>query len=251
MKMSIKGKTVIITGASSGIGEATAIKLAKEGANVVLTARSEDKLKDLQSKIKKENGGEAIVVPADVTKKEDLKKVVDKTKEKFNSIDALINNAGLMPLSYVKNLHTDEWDTMVDVNIKGVLNGVAAVLPTMMEQKSGNIINISSSAGRKIYPGGAVYCATKSAVRMFSEGLRQELAPNFNINVTSIEPGFVDTALTETITDDEVKEDMMSNFKEMTPLEAEDIAEAIYYSLTQPKRANINDVYIMPTQQKQ
>lgn len=249
--MSIKGKTVIITGASSGIGEATAMKLAREGANVVLTARSEDKLKDLRSKIEQENGGRAIVVPADVTKKEDLKKVVDETKKEFKTVDALVNNAGLMPLSYVKNLHTDEWDKMVDVNIKGVLNGVAAVLPTMMEQKSGNIINISSSAGRKIYPGGAVYCATKSAVRMFSEGLRQELAPNFNINVTSIEPGFVDTSLTETITDEEIKEDLLSNFKEMTPLEAEDIAEAIFYSMSQPKRANINDVYIMPTDQQQ
>lgn len=249
--MSLKGKTVIITGASSGIGEATAMKLAKEGANVVLTARSEDKLNKLQSKIEKENGGKAIVVPADVTKKEDLKKVAKKTREEFGSIDGLVNNAGLMPLSYVKNLHTDEWDKMVDVNIKGVLNGVAAVLPTMMEQKSGNIINISSSAGRKMYPGGAVYCATKSAVRMFSEGLRQELAPNFNINVTSIEPGFVDTALTDTITDEEIKEGLLSNFKEMTPLEAEDIAEAIFYSMSQPKRANINDVYIMPTEQQQ
>ncbi len=249
--MSIKGKTAIITGASSGIGEATALKLAKEGMNVVLTARSEDKLNNLKAKIEKENGGKAIVVPADVTKKEDLKDVVEKTKETFNGLDALINNAGLMPLSYVKNLHTDEWDKMVDVNIKGVLNGVAAVLPTMLEQKSGNIINISSSAGRKIYPGGAVYCATKSAVKMFSEGLRQELAPNFNINVTSIEPGFVDTSLTETITDDEIKDGLLSNFKEMTPLEAEDIAEAIFYSLSQPKRANINDVYIMPTEQAQ
>ncbi len=249
--MSIKGKTVIITGASSGIGEATALKLAKEGANVVLTARSEDKLKKLKEKIDKQNAGKALVVPADVTKKEDLKKVADKTKEEFKSIDGLVNNAGLMPLSYVKNLHTDEWDKMVDVNIKGVLNGVAAVLPTMMEQKSGNIINISSSAGRKIYPGGAVYCATKSAVRMFSEGLRQELAPNFNINVTSIEPGFVDTSLTETITDEEIKEGLLSNFKEMTPLESEDIAEAIFYSMSQPKRANINDVYIMPTEQEQ
>ena len=249
--MSLKGKTVIITGASSGIGEATALKLAKEGANVVLTARSEDKLKELQSKIEKENAGKALVVPADVTKKDEVQNVVDKTKEKFGSIDGIVNNAGLMPLSYVKNLHTDEWDKMVDVNLKGVLNGVSAVLPTMMEQKSGNIINISSSAGRKIYPGGAVYCATKAAVKMFSEGLRMELAPNFNINVTSIEPGFVDTALTDTITDDEIKEGLLSNFKEMTPLEAEDIAEAIYYSMTQPKRENINDVYIMPTEQEQ
>lgn len=249
--MKMKGKTVIITGASSGIGEATALKLAKEGVNVVLTARREEKLNELKSKIDKENAGKALVVPGDVTSKEDFKNLVEKTKKEFDSIDGLINNAGLMPLSYVKNLHTDEWDTMVDVNIKGVLNGVAAVLPTMMDQKSGNIINISSSAGRKIYPGGAVYCATKSAVRMFSEGLRQELAPNFNINVTSIEPGFVDTELTGTITDEEIKEGLLSNFEDMTPLEAEDIAEAIYYSLSQPKRANINDVYIMPTDQQQ
>jgi len=249
--MSIKGKTIIITGASSGIGEATALKLAKEGANVVLTARREEKLNNLKDKIVKQNAGKALVVPGDVTKKEDFKNLIEKTKKEFSSIDGLINNAGLMPLSYVKNLHTDEWDTMIDVNIKGVMNGVAAVLPTMMEQKSGNIINISSSAANKMYPGGAVYCATKSAVKMFSEGLRQELAPKFNINVTSIEPGFVDTELTDTITDDEIKEDMLSNFKEMTPLEAEDIAEAIFYSMSQPKRANINDVYIMPTQQQQ
>ena len=249
--MSMKGKTVIITGASSGIGEATALKLAKEGVNVVLTARSEDKLNALQKKIEKENAGKAIVVPADVTSKEQMEKVAEKTKAEFGTIDGIINNAGLMPLSYVKNLHTDEWDTMVDVNLKGVLNGVSAVLPTMMEQKSGNIINISSSAGRKIYPGGAVYCATKAAVKMFSEGLRMELAPNFNINVTSIEPGFVDTALTETITDEEIKEGLLSNFKEMTPLESEDIAEAIFYSMSQPKRANVNDVYIMPTEQEQ
>ncbi|CAL66499.1 SDR family oxidoreductase [Christiangramia forsetii] len=249
--MSMKGKTIIITGASSGIGEATAMRLAKEGVNVVLTARREEKLKELKSKIDKENGGKALVIPGDVTKKEDFKNLIDKTKKEFGSIDGLINNAGLMPLSYVKNLHTDEWDKMVDVNIKGVLNGVAAVLPTMMEQKSGNIINISSSAARKIYPGGAVYCATKSAVKMFSEGLRQELAPKFNINITSIEPGFVDTELTDTITDDEIKEDVLSNFKEMTPLQAEDIANAIYYSLSQPKRANVNDVFIMPTEQEQ
>ncbi|MCP9200359.1 SDR family oxidoreductase [Gramella sp. GC03-9] len=249
--MSIKGKTVIITGASSGIGEATALKLAGEGMNVVLTARRKDRLEELKSKIESENAGKALVVEGDVTKKADFEKVVKKTKEEFKTIDALINNAGLMPLSYVKNLHTDEWDQMVDVNLKGVLNGVAAVLPSMMEQKSGNIINISSSAGRKIYPGGAVYCATKAAVKMFSEGLRQELAPKFNINVTSIEPGFVETELTSTITDDEIKEDLLSNFEEMTPLQAEDIAESIFYALSQPKRANINDVYIMPTEQAQ
>ena len=248
--MSIKGKTIIITGASSGIGEATAKKLSQEGANVVLSARREDRLNSLKDEIVK-NGGMALVVPADVTNKEDFKKVVSSTLEEFGSIDGIINNAGLMPLSYVKNLHTDEWDKMIDVNIKGVTNGVSAVLPTMMEQKSGNIINISSSAAHKYYPGGAVYCATKAAVKMFTEGLRAELAPHYGINVTSIDPGFVSTELTDTITDDEIKNDMEPMFKELTPLQAEDIAEAIYYSLSQPKRANINDVYIMPTEQEQ
>ena len=247
--MSIKGKTIIITGASSGIGEATAKKLSQEGANVVLSARREDRLNSLKDEIVK-NGGMALVVPADVTNKEDFKKVVSSTLEEFGSIDGIINNAGLMPLSYVKNLHTDEWDKMIDVNIKGVTNGVSAVLPTMMEQKSGNIINISSSAAHKYYPGGAVYCATKAAVKMFTEGLRAELARHYGINVTSIDPGFVSTELTDTITDDEIKNDMEPMFKELTPLQAEDIAEAIYYSLSQPKRANINDVYIMPTEQE-
>ncbi|MDT0644348.1 SDR family oxidoreductase [Zunongwangia sp. F363] len=248
--MEMKGKTVIITGASSGIGEATALRLSHAGANVVLSARRKERLNSLKQKIE-DNGGTALVVPADVTKKEDFKEVANKAKEEFGSIDAIINNAGLMPLSYVKNLHTDEWDTMVDVNIKGVFNGVAAVLPTMMEQKSGHIINISSSAGRKNYPGGAVYCATKSAVKMFTEGLRMELAPKFGIKATSIEPGAVETELTDTITDEEIKEGFVSQLEHLTPLQAEDIAESIYYSLSQPHRANINDVYIMPTEQEQ
>ncbi|WP_378185567.1 SDR family oxidoreductase [Aquimarina sp. W85] len=247
--MNIKDKVVIVTGASSGIGEATAIKLAKEGAKVVLTARRSDRLEELKNKIEAK-GNQALVVTGDVTKKEDYKKIVDETLKHYNTIDVIINNAGLMPLSYVKNLHTDEWDKMIDVNIKGVTNGVAAVLPTMMKQKSGHIINISSSAARKYYAGGAIYCATKAAVKMFSEGLRQELAPTYGINVTSIEPGFVDTELTDTITDEEIKEEMAPMIKKVTTLEPEDIAEAIHYAIAQPKRANINDVYIMPTEQE-
>jgi len=248
--MNIQNKTVIITGASSGIGEATALKLSKEGANVVLTARREDRLKKLKTKIEK-GGGKALVVTGDVTNKNDWQHLQKETKDTFGSIDVLINNAGLMPLSYVKNFHTDEWDTMVDVNIKGVLNGVSAVLPTMIEQKEGHIINISSVAAYKYFPGGAVYCATKSAVKMFSEGLRQELAPTYGINVTSIEPGAVDTELTETITDKELMEDMQEVMGDVQPLEPNDIADAIFYALSQPGRTNINDVYIMPTTQKQ
>ena len=247
--MDIQDKVVIITGASSGIGEATALKLSNKGAKVVLTARREEKLEELKNKIES-NGGTALIVTGDVTKKEDYDNLVEKTLDKFNTIDALINNAGLMPLSYVEKFKTDEWEKMVDVNIKGVLNGVAAVLPTMIKNKGGNIINISSSAAHKYFPGGAVYCATKSAVKMFSEGLRQELAPKYGINVTSIEPGAVSTELTNTITDEDIKE-MFKDMQKMTFLEAEDIAEAIYYTLVQPARANINDVFIMPTQQQQ
>lgn len=223
------------------------MKLAKEGASVVLCARSEDELNQLKDKIEKA-GGKALVVKTDVTKPDDFKKAVSQTLSEYGSIDVLVNNAGLMPLSYVEKLKTDEWEKMVDVNIKGVLNGVAAVLPTMRKNKRGHIINISSSAAHSYFPGGAVYSATKAAVKMFSEGLRKELAPQYGINVTSIEPGAVDTSLFETITDDDIKE-KLKGMKEMTKLEAEDIANAIFYALKQPDRVNINDVYLMPTEQ--
>ncbi|MCY2687603.1 SDR family oxidoreductase [Salinimicrobium sp. TH3] len=245
--MDLKNKVVIITGASSGIGKATAMKLASEGASVVLCARSEDELKKLKDKIEKD-GGRALVVKTDVTKPADFENAVSQALEKYGTVDVLINNAGLMPLSYIEKLKTDEWEKMVDVNIKGVLNGVAAVLPTLRKNKSGHIINISSSAAHNYFPGGAVYCATKIAVKMFSEGLRKELAPQYGINVTSIEPGAVDTSLFETITDEDIKE-QLKGMKGMTTLEAEDIANAIFYALIQPDRVNINDVYIMPTEQ--
>lgn len=245
--MKLKDKIVLITGASSGIGESTAMKLTSEGAIVVLCARSVDKLKDLKNQIEK-NGGKALVVETDVTKPADFKKAVSETLEKYGSVDVLINNAGLMPLSYIEKLKTDDWDQMIDVNIKGVLNGVAAVLPTMRKNKSGHIINISSSAAHRYFPGGAVYSATKIAVKMFSEGLRQELTPTYGIKVTSIEPGAVDTSLFESITDEDIK-DKLEDLKEMTKLEAEDIANAIFYALSQPQRVNVNDVFLMPTEQ--
>lgn len=246
--MNLDNRTIIITGASSGIGEATAKKLAKDGANVVLMARREDKLNSIKESIES-NGGKALVASGDVTKKEDFENVVAKSVETYGKVDGLINNAGLMPLSYVKKLKTDEWEKMVDVNIKGVLNGVAAVLPQMIDNKGGDIINISSMAAHRYFPGGAVYCATKSAVKMFSEGLRQELAPKYGINVTSIEPGAVATELTDTITDEDIKENM-KDMMSMTTLEAEDIANAIHYALSQPERVNINDVYIVPSEQQ-
>lgn len=245
--MDLKNKVVLITGASSGIGEATAMKLAGEGASVVLCARSEDELRKLKEKIE-QAGGKALVAKTDVTKPDDFKNAVSKTLDAYGTVDALINNAGLMPLSYVEKLKTDEWDKMVDVNLKGVLNGVAAVLPTMRKKKSGHIINLSSSAAHNYFPGGAVYCATKAGVKMFCEGLRKELAVPYGINVTSIEPGAVDTNLFDTITDEDVKE-KMKGLQKMTKLQAEDIANAIFYALSQPDRVNINDVYLMPTEQ--
>lgn len=246
--MKLDNRVIIITGASSGIGEATAKKLASDGAKVILMARRKEQLEKLKKEIE-ENGGQALVSPGDVTKKEDFKNTVTQGVEKFGKIDGLINNAGLMPLSYVEKLKTDEWEKMVDVNIKGVLNGVSSVLPQLKESGGGDIINISSMAANRYFPGGAVYCATKSAVKMFSEGLRQELAPKYGINVTSIEPGAVATELTDTITDEDIKE-KMKEMQKMNTLESEDIANAIHYALTQPKRVNINDVYIVPSEQQ-
>lgn len=246
--MNIKNKVAIITGASSGIGEATALKLAKEGAKVVLTARSEDKLKALAKKIEKENG-DALVVTADVTDSKEFKDVVKKAIDKFGSVHILVNNAGLMPLSYIEKFKTVEWNTMVDVNIKGVLNGIEAVLPTLIENNGGHIINISSTAAYNYFPGGAVYCATKAAVQMFSEGLRKEVSKKYGINVTSIEPGAVDTSLFETITDEDVLEEM-KDMQQMTSLQAKDIANAIFYAVNQPERANINNIHILPSEQQ-
>lgn len=246
--MSLQNKNIIVTGASSGIGEATAKTLAKAGANVVLTARRTDRLKDLKDTIEKD-GGKALVITADVTRKDDWKNVIEETHKAFGKVDVLVNNAGLMPLSFIENLKVDEWDKMVDVNIKGVLNGVASVVPDMKEQKSGHIINISSVAGRKIMPAGAVYCATKYAVRALSEGIRLEMGPKYNTKVTSIEPGFVSTELTDTITDEDVKE-MMSQFEDLTPLQAQDIADSIYYALTQPEHSSVNEILIRPTNQE-
>ncbi|WP_044397912.1 SDR family oxidoreductase [Lacinutrix sp. Hel_I_90] len=246
--MELKDKVIIITGASSGIGEATAKKLAKNGAKVVLMARSEDQLNALKKVIEKDHG-QALVAVGDVTKSNDFKTALEKTVKAYGKVDGLINNAGLMPLSFVEKLKTEEWDQMVDVNLKGVLNGVASVLPELIRSKGGAIINVSSMAAHRYFPGGAVYCATKSAVKMFSEGLRQELTPKYGINVTSIEPGAVDTNLADTITDEDIKE-KMEDMQKMTTLESEDIANAILYTLTQPKRVNINDLYIVPSEQK-
>jgi len=243
----IKDKVAIITGASSGIGFATALALSKAGAKVAIGARRTDMLSELEKKIK-ENGGEVYSQKLDVTKKNECNSFVDNVLKKWGTVDILINNAGLMPLSFFKNLKIDEWDQMIDVNIKGVLYCTGAVVTHMLENKSGHIINISSVAGRIVFPAGSVYCATKHAITAFSEGLRQELSVRKNIRVTCIEPGVVATELTNTITDESLQ-GFVENAKKMESLQAEDIANAIVYAVESPNHVNVNEILIRPTTQ--
>jgi len=243
----IKNKVAIITGASSGIGFATALALSKAGAKVAIGARRTDLLSELEKKIK-ENGGEVYSQKLDVTKKNECSSFVDNVLKKWGTVDILVNNAGLMPLSFFKNLKIDEWDQMIDVNIKGVLYCTGAVVTHMLENKSGHIINISSVAGRIVFPAGSVYCATKHAITAFSEGLRQELSVRKNIRVTCIEPGVVATELTNTITDESLQ-GFVENAKKMESLQAEDIANAIVYAVESPNHVNVNEILIRPTTQ--
>ena len=242
----IKDKVVIITGASSGIGYSTAKILASKGAKLVVGARRTDRLEALQNEIT-ENGGEIIISKCDVTQKLDCDSLVNEAIKKWDRIDVLINNAGLMPLSFVKNLKIDEWERMIDVNIKGVLY-CTAVLPNMLENGTGHIINISSVAGRIVFPAGSVYCATKHAVTAFSEGLRQELSPRKNIRVTSIEPGVVETELNNSITDESLTK-FLENTKNMEGLKAEDISNAIVFAIDAPNHVNVNEILLRPTVQ--
>src|SRR5918993_3102618 len=244
----IKDKVVVITGASSGIGYETALTLAKAGAKVAAGARRIDKLEYLQKEIQ-ESDGEILIEKLDVTKKEDCSSFINNVIGKWNHIDILINNAGIMPLSFFKNLKISEWEQMIDVNLKGVLYCTAAVIPFMITKKSGHIVNISSVAGRIVFPAGSVYCATKHAVTAFSEGLRQELSQRYNIKVTCIEPGVVDTELNNTITDSSLQ-GFIETVKKMQPLQAQDIANAILYAIDSPNHVNVNEIMIRPVQQE-
>src|SRR6266567_4969316 len=197
MSNNIQGKVVVITGASCCLCEATARDLSAQGATVVLGARRADRIKSLADELTR-RGGKALAVTTDVIHSEQVKKLVDRAVQAHGRIDVMINNAGLMPQSPLERLRIDEWDRMIDVNIKGVLYGIAAALPYMKQQKSGHIINVSSVAGHKVRAGGAVYAATKHAVLALSEGLRQEVKP-YNIRTTVISPGAVATELPHSI----------------------------------------------------
>jgi NADP-dependent 3-hydroxy acid dehydrogenase YdfG len=241
-------KVAIVTGASSGIGRATAQSLAKKGVRVVLAARRRDRLDELSSEIQSV-GGQALSFVTDVAQRQSCEDLIRYTIEQWGRIDILVNNAGLMPLSFIKNLHVDEWDRMIDVNIKGVLYCTAAALPHMLTAKSGHIVNVSSVAGRIVFPAGSVYCATKHAVTAFSEGLRQELSTRKNIRVTCIEPGVVATELTSTITDESLQE-YVEGAKKMAALQSQDIADAILYAVFSPNHVNVNEILIRPTAQE-
>lgn len=242
----LKQKVVIITGASSGIGQATARKLAESGAQVMLTARREDRLKKLQAEIASE-GGSAVYHRADITQVGEVAEVANQTLSAFGRIDALFNNAGIMPLSMIDKLHVGEWEQMVDVNIKGVLYGIAAVLPHMLERGQGHIINVSSVAGHVIFPGASVYCGTKFAVRAITEGLRTDLRGKADIRVSLISPGAVSTELSHTITDP----DIIAMFKTsgVTPLNPDSIANTVKYVLEQPADVDVNEIIVRPVSQ--
>jgi NADP-dependent 3-hydroxy acid dehydrogenase YdfG len=243
MTDNIANKVVVITGASSGLGEAAARHLAKNGAKLVLGARRIDRLEALAKEL---TLGENAVLKTDVTEREQVKQLVDRAVEKHGRIDVLINNTGLMPNSMLENLHVEEWDRMIDVNLRGVLYGIAAALPHMKAQKSGHFINVSSVAGHKVGPGSAVYAATKHGVRVISEGLRQEVKP-YNIRTTIISPGLVDTELSGTITDKVVAAGFAQVYK--MAIRADSFARCVAFAIDQPEEVDINEILYRPTAQ--
>lgn len=244
----INGKIALITGASSGIGAATALKLAASGVKVGIAARRTDRLEALKAEIA-EQGGEALMIGMDVVDPASVEAGVGKLVDAYGSIDILFNNAGLMPLSDVDQFKTSEWDRMVDVNVKGLLNTTAAVLPQMIRQHSGHIFNTSSIAGRKVFTGMAVYCATKHAVTAFSDGLRMEVGKKHNIRVTCIQPGGVATELFDQIADADYRRQMDDLAGQMTFLQGADIADTILFALQAPPHVNVAELFVLPIDQ--
>jgi NADP-dependent 3-hydroxy acid dehydrogenase YdfG len=244
MTQGIDGKVVVITGASSGLGEAAARHLAKGGAKLVLGARRIDRLNALAKEISLPAGA---VVQTDVSKNDQVKRLVETAVTAHGRVDVIINNAGIMPLSPLERLKVEDWDRMIDVNIKGVLYGIAAALPHMQAQKSGHFINVSSVAGHKVRPGGVVYSATKHAVRIISEGLRQEVKP-YNIRTTIISPGAVQSELPESVTEPDIAERVRKAYERAIP--ADSFARCVVFAISQPDDVDINEILFRPTSQE-
>jgi NADP-dependent 3-hydroxy acid dehydrogenase YdfG len=247
MNNNIEGKVIVITGASSGLGEAAARHLSEQGAKVVLGARRVDRLQALAEELNK-NGTKAIALATDVTQVEQVKALVDEAVKTFGRIDVIINNAGLMPHSPIDRLKIDEWNQMIDVNIKGVLYGIAAALPHMQQQKFGHIINVSSVAGHKVRPNGVIYSATKHAVRVITEGLRQEVKP-YNIRTTVISPGAVDTELPNSISEEDIAKGIKDFYKNYA-IPASSFARTVAFAIDQPEDVDINEILFRPTSQE-
>ena len=247
MTEGIKDKIVVVTGASSGLGMATARLLSAQGATVVLGARRAERLQALAKEIEG-RGGRALALATDVMRREQVKALVDSAVQTYGRIDVMINNAGLMPQAPLEQLKIDEWERMIDVNIKGVLYGIAAALPHMQRQESGHFVNVSSVAGHRVGPGFAVYAATKYAVRALSEGLRQEVKPH-NIRTTVISPGAVATELPNSITDPTAAE-RVRTFYEQVAVPADSFARAVAFALSQPAEVDINEILYRPTRQE-
>ncbi|MEH2328692.1 SDR family oxidoreductase [Nostoc sp.] len=247
MSNNIEGKIVVITGASSGLGEATARLLFAQGASVVLGARRTDRIQSLVDELSG-SGGKALAVTTDVTHCDQVKRLVDAAVQTYGRIDVIINNAGLMPHSPLERLKIDDWNQTIDVNIKGVLYGIAAALPYMKQQKAGHIINVSSVAGHKVGPGSAVYAATKHAVLALSEGLRQEVKP-YNIRTTVISPGAVATELPNSITEPDVAENIHKFYEKMA-IPADSFARAVAFAMSQPEEVDVNEILFRPTSQE-
>lgn len=241
----MQGKVIAVTGASSGIGEAVARHFAKAGAAVMLGARRLHRLEAVADEIRRD-GGRVALQRLDVTRREDADAFVQAAVAQFGRLDVIVNNAGVMPLSPVADLKVEEWDRMVDVNLKGVLYGVAAALPVFRAQGSGHVINVTSVADRRIVPTAAVYSATKYAVRAFSEGLRQEIGGG--IRVTVVAPGATESELANGISDPELRRAAIEDYRrELIPAEA--IACAIAYAVGQPPEVDVNELVVRPTAQ--
>jgi len=248
--MSLKDKVVVIMGASSGIGAATAKLLASKGAKLTFSARRMNRLEE----IKQANvGAEILAVEADVTKADEVQNVIDQTVKTYGRIDVLFNNAGIMPVNNLDQVARDEWNNMLDINVKGVLNGIASALPIMKKQKSGHVITTSSVLGYEVLPGYAAYSGTKYAVRAIMEGLRQEEHAN-NIKTTVIAPGSVNTELFNSINNEEVRDGLKSAMKqpgaEMMAMQPEEIASAVAFVIDTPANMAVNEMVIRPTGQE-
>ena len=246
MSDNIQGKVIVITGASSGLGEAAARHLASQGACVVLGARREERIRALSEQLQRE-GLRAAYQVTDVTRREDVAGLVDLAIRSFGRIDVMLSNAGLMPNSRFDRLKVEDWERMIDVNLKGVLYGIAAALPPMQARNSGHFIHVSSVAGHKVRAGGAVYAATKHAVRALTEGLRQEVK-GFNIRTTIISPGAVATELTDSITEPDLQATMKKVYA--SAISADSFARTVAFAISQPDDVDINEILFRPTSQE-